>query len=318
MKEYVLSIPERLVRALSALAGGALREIGEVGLPVRVRRTRLYRSLVDSTLRFLIEQVGGVDGAYAGEAALPKDILMRRAAGNAIDIAGIVAFRASPVWVLAALADVSGAGRDLIAEIAEALKEDGLLAPDRRFETVDQLLDGLERTAGQLTETVNSPPLDVAGLREEWTKLRDEARRIPLTNLPAPTALWSEWRDLKQEAAAQERSVLELSSAMAVSAVRKLPDNVRWLSRAVGISARRTGQVLGRGLLDHYRSTLVEIRETGYVRYWSREFKPYLAGALQQFSPKHATATERLLKWRRQRPEGRQNSGNSDANSSDT
>ena len=105
---------------------------------------------------------------------------------------------------------------------------------------------------------------------------------------------------------------------MAVSAVRKLPDNVRWLSRAVGIGARRTGQVLGRGLLDHYRSTLVEIRETGYVRYWSREFKPYLAGALQQFSPKQATATERLLKWRRQRPEGRQNSGNSDANSSDT
>ena len=125
MKEYVLSIPERLVRALSALAGGALREIGEVGLPIRVRRTRLYRSLVDSTLRFLIEQVGGVDSAYAGEGALPKDILIRRAAGNAIDIAGIVAFRASPVWVLAALADVSGAGRDLIAEIAEALKKDG-------------------------------------------------------------------------------------------------------------------------------------------------------------------------------------------------
>ena len=47
-----------------ALAGGALREIGEVGLPMRVRRTRLYRSLVDSTLRFLIEQVGGVGSRH--------------------------------------------------------------------------------------------------------------------------------------------------------------------------------------------------------------------------------------------------------------
>ena len=99
---------------------------------------------------------------------------------------------------------------------------------------------------------------------------------------------------------------------------RKLPDNVRWLSRAVRVSARHTGQVLGRGLLDHYRSTLVEIRDTGYVRYWSREFKPYLAGALRQFSPKQATATERLLRWRRQRAGGRQNSGKSEANSSDT
>src|SRR6185436_11817286 len=166
MKDYVLSIPERLVRALSALAGGALREIGEVGLPLRVRRTRLYRSLVDSTLRFLIEQVGRVDSAYAGEGELPKDFLVRRAAGNALEIAGLVAFRASPVWVLAVLADVSGAGRDLISEIAEALKKDGLLAPDRSFENVDQLLDGLERTAGQLVETVNTPPLDVASLRQ--------------------------------------------------------------------------------------------------------------------------------------------------------
>src|SRR6185503_19853358 len=145
------------------------------------------------------------------------------AEGNAIEIAGLVAFRASPVWVLAVLADVSGAGRELIVEIAEALKKDGLLAPDRSFENVDQLLDGLERTAGQLAESVNTPPLDVAGLRQEWAKLRDEARRIPGANLPAPAALWSEWRDLKQEAVAQERSVLELSSAMAVSAVRKLP-----------------------------------------------------------------------------------------------
>src|SRR5207247_11355317 len=108
-------------------------------------------------------------------------------------------------------------------------------------------------------------------------------------------------RDLKQEAAAQGRSVTELSSAIAVSAIRKLPDNARWLSRAVRISARHTGQVLGRGLLEHYRSTLAEIRETGYVRYWGREFKPYLAGALRQFSPKQATATERLLEWRRER-----------------
>src|SRR5882724_6364428 len=143
---YLWSIPERLVRAISALAGGALRELGEVGLPNRVRRTRLYQSLVDSTLRFLIEQVGRVEGAYADDQGeLPKDFLIRRTAGNAIEIAGIVAFRASPVWVLAVLADISGAGRDLIGEIAEALKKDGLLDPHRNFETVDQMLDGLER-----------------------------------------------------------------------------------------------------------------------------------------------------------------------------
>jgi len=59
--------------------------------------------------------------------------------------------------------------------------------------------------------------------------------------------------------------------------------------------------VLGQGLLEHYRSTIAEIRETGYLRYWIREFKPYVDGALQQFSPKQTSTTDRFLNWRRTR-----------------
>jgi hypothetical protein len=115
---YVCSLPERTLRSLSALAGGAVHEFGEVALPRRVRRSRLYESLVASTLRYLIERVGEVEGAYPNRGSLPDDFLVRRAAGNLIEIAGIISFRASPVWVLAALADLAGAGRDLVAEIA--------------------------------------------------------------------------------------------------------------------------------------------------------------------------------------------------------
>jgi hypothetical protein len=299
LRAYIYSLPERVVRSVSALAGGLLRETGELVLPARVRRTRLYRTLVDSTLRFLVEQVGGVEGAWPAEAELPGDFLVRRTAGNVIEAAGIAAFRASPVWVLAALADLSGAGRDLVAEIAQALKTEALLEPDRTFETVDQLLDGLERTAGRLAETVNTPPLDVAGLRREWTELRAEARRIPRASFPSPAALRAQWQSLQQEAAAQHRTVFDLSSAMALSAVRRLPDNARWLSRAARVAARHTGQRFAQALLDHYRTTLAEIRETGYARYWIREFRPYLAGAVRQFSPRRRSLTERLLARRR-------------------
>src|SRR5438477_6294141 len=136
LKSYVWSLPERVLRSTVALAGGALREVSQVALPARVRRSRLYHSLVDITLRFMIEQVGQVDGVYPAEGALPKDFLMRRTAGHVLEVAGIVAFRASPVWVLAALADVTGAGRDLIAEIADTLAKEGMLQPGRRFENV--------------------------------------------------------------------------------------------------------------------------------------------------------------------------------------
>ncbi len=80
--------------------------------------------------------------------------------------------------------------------------------------------------------------------------------------------------------------------------MRRLPENARRLSRAALVGARRTGQVLGQGLLDHYGAALDEMRKTGYARYWMREFRPYLQGALRQFSPRRPSLTERLLERR--------------------
>ena len=148
--EYLLSLPERVVRSAAALTAGLLREVGDVALPARIRKTVLYQTMVESTLRFLIEQVGEVEGVYPAEQTGPDNFLIQRAVGDGIDLAGIVAFQASPVWIFAALADISGAGRDLLDEISLSLKEEGLLDRDTEFESVEQVLDGLERTAGQL------------------------------------------------------------------------------------------------------------------------------------------------------------------------
>src|SRR4029078_2686614 len=168
---YLLSLPERVVRSVLGLGAGVARETATLTLPNGVRNSQLYKNLVDATLRFVIEQVGGVEGVSRGDAPLPDDFLARRTAGNAIELLGIVAFRASPVWILAALADVCGLGRHLIPEVSEALKAGGLLDADAAFTTVDQLLAGLERTSTRLAATVNTPPLDVAALREEWQGL---------------------------------------------------------------------------------------------------------------------------------------------------
>jgi hypothetical protein len=295
MKTYLLSLPERLVRSVFGLGAGIAREVGEVVLPEGVKQTQLYRNMVDTTLRFLIEQVGQVDGVYPADTPLPADFLKRRTAGNAVEALGIVAFRASPVWVLAALADVCGMGRQLIPEIAEALKAQGLLDRETTFSSVDEMLDGLERTSARLAETVNTPPLDVATLREEWQALRQDVRRLQPQSLPSPAAISDVWRQLRDEAARQERSIFETSSMMAVSAIKAVPDGARWLSASVTVGAARTGQLVGAALLDHYRTTLAEIRETGYATFAARQLGPYVRAAVGQFSPERVTLTERLL-----------------------
>ena len=227
-----------------------------MSLPRTLRRSKLYRTMVEGTLRFLIEQVGEVDGVFPEEGQLSSDFALRRAAGNGIELAGVLAFRASPVWVMAALADISGASRHLIGEIARTLQDEGLLEPGTDFRDVDHILDGLERTAGQVADTVNTPPLDIAGLRKDLTEIRRRLGSIPPDRLPSADLLGQLWRELREESAAQDRSVFQLSSLMALAAARRVPGGIRWFSRSALTAARRGGQVVAGVLLEDYRTTL--------------------------------------------------------------
>jgi hypothetical protein len=235
-----------------------------------------------------------VEGIYQTDDTLAESIL-KRGAGHGIEIAGILAFHASPVWILAALADAAGGSRTLIAEIAQALQEEKLLNPETRFETMEQVLDGLEKTSGTLAGALNLPPVDVPGLRREWERLSEGLRSLPPKNLPGLPSIEGVWARLEESARQQNRSVFAVSSLMALSTISHVPANVVWLSRATRSAARRTGKVLGEVVLDHYTRTLDQISATGFTAYWSQEFRPYLRAAAEQFAPGHQSLTERLL-----------------------
>jgi hypothetical protein len=295
LAEYVVSLPERVVRSATALGAGIVREVGETTLPAGIRRTQLYRSMVDLTLRFLIEDVGQIRGVYPTDGRLSEDFLLRRTAGNGIEAIGLLTFRASPVWVFAAIADVTGAGKMLIREIADALQKDGLIESTAGIDDVDTLLDRLEHGSGRLAETFNTPPLDTATLREELRQLREEFNRIPPGRVPEPTLVVARWQELTSEAKAQNRTVFQLSALVAFSAVSQIPENVRWLGRSARLAAGKAGHMFAMPILNHYSETLRAIHKAGFFPYWIQEFRPYFRGALEQFSTEHDSLTQRLL-----------------------
>ncbi len=273
-----------------------LREVGEFALPAGVRRTTLYKTMVEVALRFLIEQVGQVENVYPTEGQLTENFLLKKSASHGLELLGILAFHASPIWILAALADVAGGGRALIREMSEALKQEGLIERDTNFETMDQVLDGLERTSAHLAATLNLPPIDVAGLRSEWAALQDELKTIPPGRLPALSRVEQVWAALQESAKAQHKSVFVVSSLVAVSTVAHVPADVLWLSRAARSAMRRTGKILGEAVLDHYADSFRQIAHVGFTAYWAREFRPYLHAAARQFAPAKISSTERVLR----------------------
>jgi hypothetical protein len=294
--DYLLSLPERAIRSLSALSGGLLRELGEIALPAAVRRTILYRTMVGVTLRFLIEDVGEVEGVYPSGDRLAENFILQRTASHGIELLGILAFRASPVWVLAALSDVIGGGNRLLREIVAALKDENLLEGEGHFETMEQVLTGLEKTSAHLALSLNLPPIDVQGLRKEWETLKTEIRSIPPNRIPAIQQLEQTWEALRASAQKQNRTPFAVSSLLAISTLAHVPANLLWLSKATRSAARRTTDVVGGALLEHYSMTLGEIERNGFAAYWKREFRPYLRAAAEQFSPERVSLTERLIR----------------------
>ena len=113
--------------------------------------------------------------------------------------------------------------------------------------------------------------------------------------LPSAATIRELWAQLQAESASQGRSVFETSSLLAVSAARSLPKGMIRLGASAGVGAARSGQVLGAALLDDYRRTLAELRETGYASYARRQLAPYVRAAANQFSPGRGTLTERIL-----------------------
>ena len=59
--------------------------MADVAIPAGIRRNWLYQNLVDVTLRFLIEEVGGAEGVHRAGDALPENFLARRATGHAVE-----------------------------------------------------------------------------------------------------------------------------------------------------------------------------------------------------------------------------------------
>jgi hypothetical protein len=250
--------PANILRAFTALSAGLLRETTEITIPPAFRRTRVYQAVVGQTLRFLIEKVGQVEGAYDSPDDIPEDFLVRRTAGNGIDIVALAVFHASPVWVLAAMADVTGAGNKLLGEIAATLEKEGWLTGASNVRDITSLLDALEGGSGHLAESFNTPPLNRKALLKEWASLK-----LAVTSKAQVEA---DWELLKQTAATQKKPLMEVSTAVALNTLR---------------CGRK---MLADPILEHYASTLRELNQMGFVAYAGREMAPYWRAASASLS----------------------------------
>ena len=201
-RSFLVSLPERLVRSLVAVVGGAVHETAEVVLPRFVRRSRLYEATAKNLLRIAIELIGAVEREVPAGQPDAGELLKRKTAGNVVELGSIVAFGFSPLWLLAGASDISHGSRVYLESLASELKRAGVLAEEAELGTVDDVLSALEGTSGTTARLIDLPPLELAELRASLAELRASA-----AELPTPQELAALYAGLQLTAARERRSI---------------------------------------------------------------------------------------------------------------
>lgn len=235
--------------------------------PQKVGDATLWRATGGVGLRVLIEQFGDVRGIYEPTDPIARELVRRYAVGASLEIVGILTFYLSPVWVLAALGDVTRAGRTLVTKAGDALRTEGLIDSGARFRNMDQLLHGIEETSTHLALNINVPPLNIKGLRTEWEQFRTNLATLRPAKLPAARELRDTWNRIEDTSAKVGKSVFSVSAAMSLSALAAVPAQLQWLSRSAASAAGTTGSVVGGVFLDHYAAASREMSQGGLNRY---------------------------------------------------
>lgn len=282
---YLLSLPERGLRALSAGIFGGVHETAQLVLPRLVRRSRLYEVTAKNLLRIAIELVGGVEsqtpkatngGPTAGRIAVKK------AAGNVVEFGSIAAFGFSPLWLLAAASDILNGSKTYLNALEDELARAGVLAEGTHFGSVDDLLGALEMTTGGAASLIDMPPLELKELRTSIGELKRDA-----SSLPTPKELALLFDGLVRTARMEGRSLLDVSTGVGFAFL---------------ISAKNVGR-------DHvvapYREDWRPLRDEGFGAYASRISGPYRSAIGGHFDGSRPTWTERGAKgfrgWLRRR-----------------
>jgi len=289
---FALSLPERALRSLLGSAGGAVHEATQVLVPLSIRRTRFFRSAVEKGLRFLVEDVGGVEGRFAKDAA-QLDVA-RAAVGNFLDTAGLVALHASPIWVLAIVSDLSHGSRTYLQRLGDELVRQGVLPEGTAVDGVEALLGRLENVSGKLAESIDQPPLSVARLRESVQAIRRELGRSedPEQRFPKEE-IERTWSAMTELAEREGRPLFEVSSAITV-----VSRGLERIGRTVGASLSVGADLAYEGIFKHYLDTIGEMHREGYYASIARRAGPYLEAVRHQLSTSKESFTERLFSGR--------------------
>lgn len=290
---YSLTLPERAVRSTIGLAAGAAREAAEFLVPQAFQSSKTYEVVVRNSLKFLAEDIGGVESDDEEDAPI-DDYLARKTVGNFVDLAGLATLHLSPLWLLAIVSDVAYGSKTYVLELAEELKEKGLIDETSTINHIDDVLEAIQNSTGEAASMFDTPPLSVEQLKKSLAETRDAITSTDYTAVLPESEITQYWNEMKGIAAREQTNLLSVSAALTMHSLGKL----KTVSHGALTGVQVAGGLFNRVVIGHYVDSLSEIHERGYYTTLTESSAPYIEAVWNNFSVDRDTWTEGLVSGR--------------------
>lgn len=294
---YVISLAERLVRFLAGLVGGVLFLVVRL-LPRPIREGKFYRLAVERNIKMLTDDVAQA-GLFPDQAALDSKYATRMAVGGTVDNLLILGLHASPIWILLAATDISKGAATFTAQVAQELKEAGVIEEGSRVDSVDEVLGGLSKLSDRLATTLDTPPLSVDDMKATVASVRDELKDVSSSAVDRAINVDGLAQDLRELAAKEDRSLLETTSGVAVGSMRTVGNIVVGGLAGAGATVKVAGRHIWNDVILDYGDTIQRMHRMGFYGCISGVVSPQARSSKRLFHYRFVTFTELFVSfWR--------------------
>jgi hypothetical protein len=293
---YTLSLPERTIRSLAALAGGTTTLLTEMLFPESLRKTTIYNVSFGMMQRFIVERVAGIETENSeDQIELGDDYVQRKMAGTALEAAGLLAMRFSPLWVFAIAGDAAGGSKVFLNRLVENLKKNNIIAQETEAAELVDVLEAIQKASSKSAASIDTPPLSRKKLSELANEMKVNYSRVFKTTTNLIPRLDTIWENIEQLAHRENISIERLGGIITV-------DALSWSKKGMGmvLATGRTGaELFDEKILDSYRKTLATVSEKGIDKYMSSHMGPFMQSAKDHFDPGQKTWIESKLEKKR-------------------
>ena len=290
---YVLSLPERgALRTGTGLVGGVVRKAPHCWCPNRFKARAPTASWCSRCSTSWCTTLAAWPPTNSRRQP-PRSITTWRAKRSAIlsNMASLATLHISPLMLLAVVSDVAYGSQVYLKQLAEELKQQGVIAEDSTIDHVNDLLSAVSDASAATGKVFNTPPLSVDSLRETIDETRTALQTAGAAHVLPQAEVRRLWEEMQSIADREGVGLLAVSGAATMHAMGRIAT----LGRGALSTVKVAGSLLDKHVVEHYSEALREIHSKGLYQSLAETSQPYIDSVWQNFQADRSTITQDLL-----------------------